>query len=300
MKPSNEASVPHETAGDVRRLSGHSGAIVTLHHNEAKSFVRKQAGSVGMNLRLEAQALKQGRFYRAGVPCPKILDHGAIDGLFHFDMEFVAGTSVAHQCQSGILPDRDNLVDFLKKWLLDLQRSETGEIEIGIFEAKIRSIRESCHKNAVLASILPAINHYTNYLLGRDWSNIPQSDCHGDLTLENILATKNGYFLIDFDVPDLSSYFLDVAKLFQDLTGHWCLRHQALSQPGTAQYLNAQLALGRLKAALLPVLKDRAPNLSERLNDLVILNLMRVLPYCRDEATAVYVLGRINVVTSQN
>ena len=62
-------------------------------------------------------------------------------------------------------------------------------------------------------------------MLARDWDNIPESPCHGDLTLENILLTAGKTVgLIDCDEAFVSSWWLDFGKLFQDIAGHWCLR----------------------------------------------------------------------------
>jgi aminoglycoside phosphotransferase len=299
--PGVDAVAPHllstEAAlGDVRLLTGHSGAVVTLHRGETRSFVRKQAGTAAQNDRLRAQADKQADFHAQGVHCPRILGSGAVDGLFYFDMEFVAGTSIAHQCQTGIIPDRAGLVRFLLSWIAAMRQSETAPLAADAVRAKLVRVQDAALANPVLEAMSLGIKYCTNQLLALDWSGIPQSSCHGDLTLENILHTKTGYCLIDFDVPELSSYYFDIAKIFQDIVGHWHLREMASHSNKQPDYLNAKLAAGNLHAAILPKISATIPEMLPRLRGLVTFNLMRTLPYCHRAATGLYVIERITYI----
>jgi RIO-like serine/threonine protein kinase len=53
---------------------------------------------------------------------------------------------------------------------------------------------------------------------------LPQSQYHGDLTLENILHTSNEFYMIDAVTIEYDSYIFDIAKLRQDLECKWFLR----------------------------------------------------------------------------
>ena len=89
-----------------------------------------------------------------------------------------------------------------------------------------------------------------NELSARDWSAIPESPCHGDLTLENILLHQRRAVFIDCDETFASSYWLDLSKLFQDVDGHWCLRHLYLDAPAGTAVVNA---IGRLHRLATPL-----------------------------------------------
>jgi thiamine kinase-like enzyme len=53
---------------------------------------------------------------------------------------------------------------------------------------------------------------------------LPQSQYHGDLTLENILHTSNEFYMIDAVTIEYDSYIFDIAKLRQDLELGWFTR----------------------------------------------------------------------------
>jgi hypothetical protein len=84
-------------------------------------------------------------------------------------------------------------------------------------------------------------------LIGRTWAGIPGSACHGDMTLENLLLPQNrNTVFIDCDEPFISSYWLDLAKLCQDIDGHWCLRQLYLEGTSGPTLVNAAERLQRL------------------------------------------------------
>jgi len=282
----------------VRILTGHSGAEIALHEVDGIHFVRKKSGSEALNERLEAQASKQDGFFNAGGPCPRVIGRGRNAGLFFFDMEYVAGTSVAYQCQSAIMPDRGDLAAFLGRWIRHFQATADGELGAHQYLSKLASIRKSASSSPLLGPVFPRADKIIDLLSGVDWSGIPQSNCHGDMTLENILVTRHGYCFIDFDVPDLPSYYMDIAKLFQDIDGHWCLRHMAHQSSDDLHYLNAQQVLLRLRTTILSLVREIAPDILARLRFLVALNLLRTVPYCRDISVASYALDRIMAILS--
>ena len=64
-----------------------------------------------------------------------------------------------------------------------------------------------------------------SYLRSFDFSFVPRSSCHGDLTLENIIVTTNNeLYLIDFLDSFYDSWMIDIAKLLQDLELKWSYR----------------------------------------------------------------------------
>lgn len=280
----------------IHILTGHSGAIVTVRETGGRTVVRKAAGQIAQNARLEAQAGKQARFRELGGPCPAVLASGYEELRFFFDMEYVNGVSVAHECKSGLLHHRDALVAFLGHWIGRYRATAQGELGPQLFLAKLAAIRKASHGNPVLAGLTDEIDRFLDRLGRAGWTGVPRSDCHGDLTLENIIVTKKEFCLIDFDVADLPSYYMDIAKIFQDVGGLWCLRGMEREAHGALAYANARQVLNRLRGMLLAMVQDMEPRLLPLLPRLVALNLMRVLPYCRDAATGKFVLARVGAV----
>lgn len=272
---------PEETC---HALAGHSGARVVLHARHADSFVRKTASTPSHNARLLAQIEKQRDLARSAVPFPAILASGLdAQGCAFFDMAYVPGRTIADAVMNSTAFDAETVLAAVDK-LLWLFRACRGEaLAARAFHDKIDTIAGSVDGEAV--------RDCARLLHDFDWNGIPTSPSHGDLTLENImLGTERNVVFIDCDAPWVSSYWLDIGKLFQDLTGHWCLRRLAQTDIRRA---NAIEKLAQLERLFRPMLE---PDLAKRLPQLVALNLFRALPYATGHDTAAFICTRIRRV----
>lgn len=284
---------PHSSV----QLKGHSGAIVTLESADGHSFVRKKAARAEMSARLQAQADKQQAASDAGVACPQVLARGSDEGCFFFDMEYIPSISVARMLMDATPFNKAEFCAFVEKLIFRQGEVAPSLIPQTQFLDKVRQVHERCALNVELTDLMPAIQRVYSALMNAAWQQIPQTTCHGDLTLENILYSKDrGYFVIDFDEVDLSSNHLDAGKLFQDLWGHWCLRDLAINKPGHLDLLNAVLHVDSLRDFMLRRLVAISPAFQSLLAPMVLLHLFRVLPYCRDQRVAVFVLMRANQI----
>lgn len=281
-------------------LKGHSGAQLTIEQRGNQAVVRKRAAGCALNERLRAQMLKQQIAQGHGVPCPVVFDSGDSDGCFYFEMEYLPSISVAQIQIDSLLFDRTTFVDFLESYLLGLAATKDGCLDPERFRDKIEQLQLRCESAIVLTDLLPAIGRISGFLRSADWNGIPKSKSHGDLTLENILFNRErGLFLIDFDHVDLDSYYLDIGKLFQDFWGQWCLRELALGGAGQIGLLSAMLNLDALGAATLKRFEARWPGLREKLLQMVLLHLLRVLPYCARRELAVFAVIRANQLLAE-
>src|SRR6202007_385393 len=104
---------------------------------------------------------------------------------------------------------------------LDLFRLTQGApLASALFLRKIGDTAQQAYR-ALGMAFAQSIVAVTQNLLDRDWDGIPESVCHGDMTLENLLLRKDrGAVFIDCDEPFVSSSWLDLAKLCQDIDGH--------------------------------------------------------------------------------
>ncbi len=284
---------PEPTKQQGIRFSGHSGAIITLLQKNGKAIVRKCAGRLDQNERLKGQSQKQKDQYAQGIACPAVLTEGYINDLYYFEMEYLIGDSIAHQCVTGVALDGQSFSQFVQKTLTYYRDTTDGEISVSDIIAKIRSIHAAAEKNPILVDLLKPFSECLEVLLDWDWSGIPMSDCHGDLTLENIIRRRTGFALIDFDVVDLRSYFMDIGKLYQDLYGQWCIRKLAIDEASSTAHINAQLFLGRLRNVFNLLLQEFEPAILKNLPALTGLNLARIMPYCTERRTAEYVLRQL-------
>ena len=281
-------------------LTGHSGAVLTLIEAGGQRFVRKQARLASQNERLAAQCDKLRRAHAAGIACPAVYRSGRLDDLFWFDMAFIPADSLAHVLIAGREPDWQTLLPRIAALPALFRQTEAGTIPAEEFRAKLASIATACLTNPVVAPESDRISCYVDRLLDCDWGGIPRSECHGDFTLENILVRADrSVVAIDFDVPEQSAWWLDIAKLFQDLLGHWCLRHLVVADPEGIAVLNAQLALSRAAARFEGLFGPMIPGGMVRLRPMVAFHLLRTLPYAGDSLVVGYVLRRIGAVLEE-
>ena len=292
-RPGSRATTGEET---VYRLNGHSGAEVVLVRCGDVHFVRKTAGSVEQNERLLEQAASQRRFFFSGLPFPRVLCDGVDDrGLAYFEMEYVAGQTVANMVCEAMPFDTAAVVGALER-LFDLLRMTAGcALPSEAFLAKISQI-EACRAEACLPHV-DALKAVAQRLRSFCWDGIPQSTGHGDLTLENLLSVQQrDVVFIDCDRCFASSWWLDAAKLYQDIAGHWCLRRFHLSDEGGPGLGNAMAQMDRLALPMRAMIVRLDPALVLRLPQLIALHLFRTLPYAKDKRVVGFVLARMAMV----
>jgi aminoglycoside phosphotransferase len=292
-----EPSSPR-AAETVHDLHGNSGAHVVLHAGADMSFVRKTAASEAASARLQSQAAKQNELGRSGVRLPRVLASGTDgEGLAFFDMEYVPGRTIANAVATATPFDRLLLYAGVERLLWLFAACRGPALPASLFHRKIDDVTKAAvaHKNCAAAA--PQIRTRAQRLQECDWSGIPQSPCHGDLTLENIMITnRREIVFIDCDEIFASSFWLDLGKLFQDVSGHWCIRELYETGTPAVRRAGAIQKLERLGADFRGLAFTADPALPARLPQLAALSLFRALPYARTPSVAEFICARIGVV----
>lgn len=270
----------------VKNLSGHSGCIVNLVEENGLIFVSKLSSDMDYNFRLKKQSKKQNNFVsHSNVYTPKIFRQGFNhDGLYYFDMEFIQGKTLAEYTNSITIIEISDFIKCLFRslyWEEERIDPKTNQI----FQNKINSLKKKC-------SSYQNLDKAFNILENFDWSRVYKSACHGDLTLENILITKDRkLYLIDFLDSFYNSWQIDIAKLLQDVELKWSFRNEEISP-------NRALRLEVVKEALIEeILKVK--NGAEKLDTiyhLLLLNIIRIYPYTKDYATFLYLNNAIKIL----
>lgn len=289
--PVSPAPAPAQEVG--RLLPGHSGARVILHSNGRDSFVRKTAASRAGSARLKAQADKQHAFWMLGLPFPKVRAQAAA-GTGSFDMNYIPGRTIADAVMNGGAFDPGAVVKAVERLMALFALAAGEDLPARIFEDKIHAVAN--HATATMADpdLRHAVRRCGRLLTARDWRGIPQSPCHGDLTLENILLTAGrSIAFIDCDEGFASSYWLDVGKLFQDLDGHWCIRALYARDAEPVRRLNAIQKLDQLGIHFRRLAARMDAALPGRLPQLAALGLFRAVPYARTDAVRRFLCRRI-------
>lgn len=256
----------------MKKLSGHSGCNVWLMDEQGSPFVRKQSSSLPYNMRLKRQFIKQRKFCLSNIKTPAIWGCGLNNGLFYFDMEFIRGVSMSQYMDSIKVEEIESLTSLLFH-SLQIKKGKKHISADKIFKTKITSLEKMLDKNIVIEKVLSKLKHF-------DFSLVPYSACCGDLTLENIILSPEGIYVIDLLDSFYNSWMLDVAKILQDVDLYWSYRDIQMSPILKRNLLLAKDLLHRKIFEL-----ENGPEKLLTIYHLLLLNLLRIYPYSVDEKT---------------
>lgn len=253
-----------------KNLSGHSGCDVSLFTKECgESFVRKTSASIEYNTRLKNQCKKQKTFTSNEILVPTVIKEGITkEGLFYFDMEFIRGSSL----QECFLKNRlDNLIDPIRKIERFLFEKKSNRKDIS-FE-----IKEKC--SILSLTIDKKYKKYFDYIESINWKDTTVDKfCHGDLTFENIIVSENKVYFIDFLDSFVNTSLLDCAKIQQDLLYFWSWRN----------YNRKPIIKNLFFLDRLGLFSGFEKN-TKKINGLMILNMLRIIPYTEKESLKNYI-----------
>jgi len=182
----------------VKELYGFSGNQILLMQKHEKLFVRK-IGDISRNIeRMQALA--------ADYPLPQLYTVSKK----MIDMEYLHGLDIKTYLKTN---NYEKLLDFT---LSILEKLSSNAVNKDYTETYIKKLQE------VSVDEMPFTREQ---LLERLPKILPNSNYHGDLTLENIIfTTDRGFFLLDCATTEYDSYIFDIAKLRQDLELGWFTR----------------------------------------------------------------------------
>ena len=259
----------------IKKLSGHSGCSLCLYDCDGSFFVRKKSLESSYDFRLRKQFIKQRKFNSDNFKTPKILSYGQENGHFYFDMQFVHGITLAEYMKTIKTKEIVHLMGYLFK-SLPVEKEHYNEKTQSIFYNKIIGLEKNVKNKTALQT------ETFNHLKAFDFSNVPETYCCGDLTLENILLCEDDkkIYLIDFLDSFFNSWMIDIAKLLQDLELGWSWRKE---KKDSSRDLRCMIARQALIEGILE-LPDGKSKLQAVYN-ILLLNILRIYPYTKDEDT---------------
>ena len=270
---------------NITDLGGHSGCSILLCETEDNLvFVRKISGSIGYNERLESQAKKQSEFRSEFVKAPRIISTGYKDGLFYFDMEYIAGITLAKYMNTIQIGRVRGLVDSIVRSIV---ASRNGQLEAkeDIFKKKIKSLTDNLkrNENKTISRALKLLNNH-------NWSRFTRTFCHGDLTLENVIVKDGQLYYIDFLDSFYDSWLMDISTLMQDVQTMWSYRFNE------EQNINTLLRLIVFRDILMDKVKEMVGSEYIEVYYALLLKLIRIYPYTSDERTLSFLDEKVKSV----
>lgn len=261
-------------------LGGHSGCqILLIEDDGGKTFVRKISKDEDYNERLKVQSEKQAAINGELFKTPAVLNQGYTEeGLYFFDMEYVQGITLAEYIKTVEIGKVKGLVDSLVSSIIP-KRPITSIPECKsdvskIFAEKLSGLRKtlSVHNN-------PVIDQSLTLLEAHDWSKLTYSQCHGDMTLENIIVKNDKLYFIDLLDSFYDSWVLDIGTLLQDVQVMWAYRFQETVS------MNTVLRLIVFRDLLINEIKRVDPAYVVEIYYSLLQKLIRIYPYTKDELT---------------
>jgi tRNA A-37 threonylcarbamoyl transferase component Bud32 len=239
----------------LKELKGHSASHVSLMQDDDKIFVRK-TGDIARNLE------RYDVLSNYNINLPKIYE---IYGNY-YDMEYISCLEMKKYLSFN---KANKLVDFIQEIVYNLSKNTYEKDYTETYRNKLSKFDFTKFEMPFTA----------DELIDKLPKILPASEYHGDFTLENILYdTKNDKFvLIDPLTTEFDSFVFDLAKLRQDLVCKWFIRNDDV-------YLDSKLYL----------IIDKLNNFVHNENHyLLILMLMRVLPYTTNEKDKEYLMREV-------
>lgn len=272
-------------------LGGHSGCqILLIEEDDGSVFVRKISKNKDYNYRIKVQCEKQANFKGNSIRTPKVLNSGVNENeLFYFDMEYVQGITLAEYIKTMEIGKVRSLVESLANSLLPANQPDSSEEKkqtvSDIFNKKFSSLR-----NILSVKNNEIINRSLDLLESHDWSRLTPSQCHGDMTLENIIIKNDKMYFIDFLDSFYDSWFLDIGTLLQDVQVMWSYRFQ------NNVSMNTILRLIVFRDLLLDEIRKINPDYILEIYYSLLQKLIRIYPYTKDELTYNFLNEKTQIV----
>lgn len=267
----------------VKRFNGHSGCEVDLCKIGNDYFVKKTAPTASYAQRLVRQAEKQARLSTL-IPVPKILRTSFESPSVSYDMEFVHGLDFKQTCLSRPIVWIVDLVGKIFRHLEALKATRVDKDLSPFFRQKIESLEDVLIRNDSpnVRALVPRLEILHSY----DYSLVPASESHGDMTLENIIFTQDGEVVfIDVLDSDLETFWMDLAKLIYDIEISWSLRSSLWQSNHSHEERLLSMISRYLADELQLAANSHFPEIIPHLPALKAIQAMRVIPYSHNEQT---------------
>lgn len=186
----------------VKKLIGFSGSEVWLMENQHGPFIRKTGQA--------ARNIERLRYLEdIGLRVPRILKVGDDS----YDMEYITHQDTKTWLERN---NPDSMISWIRSTIELFKSTSTTKDYRSVYSNKLSWI-----DSTNIAGKLP---FGSKELIDRLPAYLPCGPYHGDLSMENILCTEDGFALIDPLTSEYDGWVFDLGKLRQDLECGWFVR----------------------------------------------------------------------------
>lgn len=275
---------------------GNSGCKVEVVREDTKLFVLKSTEDPNYLKRLALQAEKQKEASDMHVPniiVPKVYDIVRTDAKTEVRMDYVYSQNYIDYFENAGVHEIDAFVEAMIAFVeQEIKQSPIAECPNEVLMTKFEDVATKVERRV-------DDNDELNELMGRARKTmenagalrIPMGVCHGDLTFSNVLFCGLQYCLIDFLDSFIETPLQDIVKLRQDSQYLWsCMMYQ---QPYDALRLKliSEYVDERLEKHF-----SQYDWYKNHYDVLQLMNMLRILPYARDEKVILYLKRVINTL----
>ena len=252
-------------------LKGYSGCRLKLIEDGQAKYVKKISVNENYNSRLQAQCLKQSEIILDGFKSCRVYDSGFEGRLFYFKMEYVQGETLAEKMFDVELCEIKYIVEKMLRHAVNYEK--VNLCADSIFQTKIDDLQKKLSSRTNLNEAFDMLKNFS-------WQYVINSKCHGDLTLENIIVTKENLTPIDFLDSFYNSWLIDAAKILQDADLMWSYRNVSKNN-------NLIVRLTIMRDLITEKIGGMfmGDKILETVYMILLLNLLRVYPYVKDSRT---------------
>lgn len=279
-------------------IQGHSGCILKFITVNNRTYIRKITYEKHYFIRLKKQALKQKEYLLKAfdIIVPLIIDENETDSEYYFDMEYYRSLDVF------------SYIDICNKNEIDIFINRIFSfIEQQIYTSKITNVYKQDIINK-LNDISKALSNNSYKIFFQDYINnlvlnicdtkeivIPIGECHGDLTLSNILVQNNKIIFIDFLDSFIETPLQDIVKLRQDTKHLWAFnllekKYDFTKLKIIMEYLDKKIDKYFQKYDFY----NNYYNLFQKIN------LLRIVPYAQNEQILEYIKCELIKLNGEN
>jgi hypothetical protein len=204
-------------------LHGKSGGQISIVNKNFDFFLRKTSKNIAGNARLVLQAEKQIAFYKQDafpfVKTPEITNvyAGTANELAFIEMKYIFGKDILSFLQGTDIATINRFIENILSYMDHIFKN----VKVGSTESVAHKVEQ------IAAMTFPRKERIMRTLRTPPKEELLVGECHGDLTMANMIHTDSTMYLVDFLNTYVNSPILDLLSVRQDTYHLWsCHLHE--------------------------------------------------------------------------